>query len=332
MLKNAGYFLQVTPTKEMEDLVLCHACKKSAPTMVSTFDLFLPENAETQQWTHQALAQTHGNDKSFSGHMEMYYFTADDEPVTIMQTHLDMSGVGHCVVSLIMNLFKGKQKRNDWSSCWRCRLCFCVPCFPFRDLNFFRLNLSSQSPQKPEPTGNQEHSQDTTGAADNVLVPAPCTDALRLAPQLQRRPLPVGGACAAAPVTEALKPASDRPPAQHSGAFNAAEPSRNNTNRDHLMLQRVARELVTCPQDLDSFGVHLGFFQGEIQRTKANHLNNIEGAAWTLACQWWDETVGLRPTKLEVQKRFTYSQNKCLNKRTGVCRCVSWCVSFFNVP
>ncbi len=68
------------------------------------------------------------------------------------------------------------------------------------------------------------------------------------------------------------------------------------------MLQRVARELVTCLQDLDSFGVHLGFFQGEIEQTRMNYLSNLEGAAWSLACRWWDQTDDTRETKLEVKR------------------------------
>ncbi len=72
----------------MEDLVLCHTRKKSGPTVVATFDLFLPEGPDQAQG---ASGQCHDEgDTPFSGHMEMYYFTAEDEPVSIMQAHLDM--------------------------------------------------------------------------------------------------------------------------------------------------------------------------------------------------------------------------------------------------
>ncbi len=88
-------------------------------------------------------------------------------------------------------------------------------------------------------------------------------------------------------------------PSQPEGKTRALTDS-DERNMDQRMLQRVARELVSSPQDLDSFGLHLGFHHREIQQTKHNHWNNIEGAAWTLACQWWDEIVGPRTAKQEV--------------------------------
>ncbi len=66
------------------------------------------------------------------------------------------------------------------------------------------------------------------------------------------------------------------------------------------MLQQVTQELVTCPQDLDSFGVHLGFSHSVIDRARNNNPNNIEGAALRLACIWWDEVEGSRKHKEDV--------------------------------
>ncbi len=84
------FLFQTTPVELLEEMVLCHACKKSGPTIVATFDLYLPEGTETPAQVNGASGQQ-SDDGSFIGHMEMYYFTRDDEPVTIMQAHLDMN-------------------------------------------------------------------------------------------------------------------------------------------------------------------------------------------------------------------------------------------------
>ncbi len=84
----------------MEDMILCHACKTSGPTVVATFSLHLPRNTDTEYQSPRASDQgpEKGSNSLFSGHMEMYYFTAEDEPVTIMETHLDVQQV--CVEPL----------------------------------------------------------------------------------------------------------------------------------------------------------------------------------------------------------------------------------------
>ncbi len=79
---------QTTPVAEMEDMVFCHACKKSGPTMVAAFSLFYPEANE-----QAGTVAPNPENETFSGHMEMYYFTAEDKPVTIMMTHLDLNPV-----------------------------------------------------------------------------------------------------------------------------------------------------------------------------------------------------------------------------------------------
>ncbi len=83
----------------MKEMVLCHTCKKSGPTMVANFDLNLPKGPDQ---ACRAFSQGYDADNMpFSGHMEMYYFTVDDDPVTIMQTHLDLS----LVKTQTMNVF-----------------------------------------------------------------------------------------------------------------------------------------------------------------------------------------------------------------------------------
>ncbi len=72
------------------------------------------------------------------------------------------------------------------------------------------------------------------------------------------------------------------------------------TSSSQRMLQQVTQELVTCPQDLDSFGLHLGFSHSEIDRARNNNPNNIEGAALRLACVWWSEAQGSKYQKEEV--------------------------------
>ncbi len=74
---------QITPVREMDDMVLCHACKKSEPNMVATFDM-LHTRRQDQETGSTSESSEENDSTSFSGHLEMYYFTADDEPVTIL--------------------------------------------------------------------------------------------------------------------------------------------------------------------------------------------------------------------------------------------------------
>ncbi len=74
-------------------------------------------------------------------------------------------------------------------------------------------------------------------------------------------------------------------------------------NHQQWMLQHVTRELVTCPQDLDSFGLHLGLPHSEIDRARNNNPNNIEGAAFRLACIWWERDDQPRERKLQVRSK-----------------------------
>ncbi len=57
--------------------------------MAATFDFVQPNSTGISGQDHLAGSE------AFSGHMEMYYFTTYDEPVTIMQTNLDISEARH---------------------------------------------------------------------------------------------------------------------------------------------------------------------------------------------------------------------------------------------
>ncbi len=81
---------------------------------------------------------------------------------------------------------------------------------------------------------------------------------------------------------------------------SASKNSQAETSENQKMLQLVTQELVTCHQDLDTFGLHLGLSFSEIDRARNNNPTNIERAALRLACIWWDQAEGSTQGKQEV--------------------------------
>ncbi len=101
--------------------------------------------------------------------------------------------------------------------------------------------------------------------------------------------------------TEDHRLSSVRSKETSAAASDTVELPREEAKKDHRALHQVAQMLVTWPQDLDLFGLHLGLPQIEIDRAKNNNPNNIEGAAYRLACIWWDHTDESREMKQQVK-------------------------------
>ncbi len=74
----------------------CQSCAAGESGQVAGFDLCLRQNEVLGSSIH---GQKGEDEKSFSAHMEMYYMAADDKPVTMMATHLDMNLVSQYLSS-----------------------------------------------------------------------------------------------------------------------------------------------------------------------------------------------------------------------------------------
>ena len=66
------------------DILYCHLCKKSNPSILATFDFEFTD-----------VEQGRPDDLVFTGLMELLYKTAEGTPVKILETYLDMDLVNY---------------------------------------------------------------------------------------------------------------------------------------------------------------------------------------------------------------------------------------------
>ncbi len=194
------------------------------------------------------------------------FFTECEEPACILQIHPDVSGVRFETMILSHQVVS-------------CKLSL----LPEKCCAFFQNDMHG----KPR------------GAADpSSRVPeAAAADATATAQPVSHVELEYANAVSRASPSSTDTQGPDPPINQRPTPYLAEA---GEAHRDQRMLQRVTRELVTCYQDLDSFGLHLGLPYKEIDRARNNNPNNIEGAALRLACIWWDQSEESREEKLKV--------------------------------
>ena len=75
---------------------------------------------------------------------------------------------------------------------------------------------------------------------------------------------------------------------------------RSKLNKEQLVLKKFTDQLITCDDDLVSFGLHLGFTCETIRQTRTNHPRSVEGAALDLVCHWWDQNTDPKQRKAEI--------------------------------
>ena len=65
----------------------------------------------------------------------------------------------------------------------------------------------------------------------------------------------------------------------------------SDTNKEQLALKKLTQRLITSIDDLISFGLYLGFTCNMIEQRITNNPRSVEGAAFTLACDWWSFSI-----------------------------------------